>query len=49
VDDWLRRQQAEWNDRFDRLDQHLAQQHQTNVVRGNSQNTKHNTEERGNG
>ena len=30
VDDWLRRAHAEWSDRLDRLETHLAAQIQTN-------------------
>ena len=30
VDDWLRRAHAEWSDRLDRLEAHLAQPNRTN-------------------
>src|ERR1700731_5125359 len=35
VDDWLRRAHAEWSDRFDRLDTHLAAQTESTVTEEN--------------
>jgi DNA-binding transcriptional ArsR family regulator len=33
VDDWLRRAQAEWSDRLDRLEAHLAAQTESTITR----------------
>jgi DNA-binding transcriptional ArsR family regulator len=35
VDDWLRRAHAEWSDRLDRLEAHLAAQPEANVTEEN--------------
>jgi DNA-binding transcriptional ArsR family regulator len=35
VDDWLRHAHAEWSDRFDRLEAHLAAQTETTVAKEN--------------
>jgi DNA-binding transcriptional ArsR family regulator len=35
VEDWLRRAQAEWSDRLDRLEAHLATESQTTITKEN--------------
>ena len=35
VDDWLRRAHAEWSDRLDRLDAHLATRTESTITEGN--------------
>ena len=42
VDDWLRRAHAEWSDRLDRLEGHLADQNENTVTKDSAKKTREN-------